>query len=184
MTEKKEKEILTDDDLKEELTEEQYSNYFKILERYGEAEAFAFLPTLSHKYNKTDESEAYSQLNKRIKELRLENGLTQTEVANALEVSHREYWRYEQDGYSPNILKIAQVAIFYNVSIDWLSGFLDIKKPFVPNTEIYESTSVNGYCLKDMKAAKARGEKYHPDKWMPDDEDDEYEYTESEEQTD
>ena len=98
-------------------------------------------------------------VNKRIKELRLENGLTQKELAEILNVSQKEYWRYEQEGYSLNIAKLAWIAIFYNVSLDWLSGFYQIKKPFFDEEhKLY----IRGYVLEEMKAAKARGEKYIP----------------------
>ena len=98
-------------------------------------------------------------VNKRIKELRLENGLTQKELAEILGVSQKEYWRYEQDGYSLNIAKLAWIAIFYNVSLDWLSGFYQIKKPFFDEEhKLY----IRGYVLEELKAAKARGEKYIP----------------------
>lgn len=145
--------------LKNELTPEQYESFEKTLEGSGEEEAFKNLPYLGAEYN---EGECVCQVNKRIKELRIENGLTQNDVANALDISQKEYWRYEQIGYNPNILRLAFLALFYNVSLDWISGFNEEKKPFIPNTPIYEANEINGYSLKDMKAAKARGEKYHP----------------------
>lgn len=97
--------------------------------------------------------------NANIKELRLENGLTQAEVAKVLNISQREYWRYEQDGYSVNILTLAKLAVFYNISLDWISGAYPIRKSFI---EGVETTNVNGYYLSEMKEAKARGEKYIP----------------------
>ena len=145
--------------LKNELTPEQYERYIKTLKNDGEKEAFYTLPDLGNEYM---EGKIICVVNERIKELRKENGLTQNDLANVLNISQKEYWRYEQNGYSPHIFKLAFLALFYNVSLDWISGFNEEKKPFIPNTPIYEANEINGYSLKDMKAAKARGEKYHP----------------------
>lgn len=151
---------LTDEYLKEVLTPEQYEEYLKTREEEGETEALCTLPDLGKEFYTSDEE--YTLVNGRIKELRIENGLTQVELANVLGVSHKEYWRYEQFGYSLSILRLAQIALFYNVSIDWFSGYIDKKKPFIENTKIYEANIVNGYVLKEMKEAKSRGEKYKP----------------------
>ena len=151
---------VTDEYLKEALTPEQYANYLKTREEEGETEALCNLPDLGKEFYTSDEE--YTLVNGKIKELRLENGLTQVELANVLDVSQKEYWRYEQFGYSLSILRLTAIAMFYNVSIDWFTGYCETKKPFTLNTKIYEANMVNGYVLKEMKEAKSRGEKYQP----------------------
>lgn len=157
------------EELKDELTPEQYEKYLKALKTNDMEEVAAALPYLGLEYM---EQTIYCPLNRRIREIRKENGLTQTELANVLSISQKEYWRYEQEGYSPHFFKLAHLAMFYNVSLDWFSGFNEEKKPFIPNTPIYEANIINGYSLKDMKAAKARGEKYKPlkEEWEQDNE--------------
>lgn len=68
--------------------------------------------------------------NEKIKELRINHGLSQSDLAKILGITQQEYWRYEQDGYAVNISKIASLAVFYNVSIDWISGCHPIQKKF------------------------------------------------------
>ena len=136
--------ILTESILKEELTPEQWESFERTRDLLGIEEALAQLPLL-------DTQEYHGMVNQRIKELRKEHGLTQTDLANVLDVSQREYWRYEQEGYSVNITILALIAIFYNVSLDWISGWHDKRKPFF---EENENPMVNGYTLKSLKASK------------------------------
>lgn len=91
------------------------------------------------------------KLNERIKELRIENGLSQNDLSTILDISRKDYWRYEQPGYSMSIQKLSAIAILYNVSIDWLSGYYPTRKPFFPEDRI---AKVNGYSLEEFKASK------------------------------
>lgn len=150
--------ILTDTILKEELTAEQWEKYQQTKKEFGIDEAIAQLPHIER--YKTFE---YTMINKNIKLLRKENKLTQEELANILDVSQKEYWRYEQEGYSVNIMKLSLIALFYNISIDWITGFHRERKPFF-NTE--ENTYVNGYNLQKIKEAKEKGIKYQPHKML------------------
>lgn len=141
-----EKRVLNEEILKEELTPEQYERFKKAEACQGLEQAVFTLP------NMDDEGKVVSALNQRIKELRIENGLSQNDLANILDISQKEYWRCEQAGYSMNILRLAEIAIFYNVSIDWLSGYYPTRKPFFPEGGV---TKVNGHSLEEIKASKA-----------------------------
>lgn len=148
--------ILTEEKLKKELTQKQYEKFKETRNEYGELSAIRQLPEMQeHK------GQLFSFVNSRIKQLRKENGLTQADLGNVLGVSQRVYWRYEQEGYSINILRLAHIAIFYNVSIDWFSGYCDVRKPFF---EGEGKTMVNGYVLQELKEAKAKGIEYEPHK--------------------
>lgn len=83
----------------------------------------------------------------RIRTLREENKLPQTLLAKILNVTHKEYWRLESQDYKPNIIRLVELAYFYNVSLDYIMGITDIKTPISK-----ENTFVlNGYCLDDLK---------------------------------
>ena len=144
---------INDEILKEELTSEQYEEYERNKKELGIDYAIGNLPDMGNSIIST-------MANRNIKQLRIENGLSQTDLANVLKVSQKEYWRYEQDGYSINILKLANIAIFYNVSLDWISGYHKTRKPFFENDSEDNITCVNGYVLSELKEAKAKGEKY------------------------
>ena len=130
------------------ITDEEISDFFELAENVGWKEACEYFPNLE--FNKPKE-EIFTCVNNKIKELREEHGLSQTQLAKVFGITQKEYWRMEQDGVSINILRLAQVAIFYNISIDWFSGYYPNRKPFFENQE---KTYVNGYCLVDMIKAK------------------------------
>lgn len=58
----------------------------------------------------------------RLLELRKQNGLTQTEMANKLYLSQNGYASYESGRTEPNIETLCKLADFYNVSLDYLVG--------------------------------------------------------------
>lgn len=65
----------------------------------------------------------------RLKELRIENKLTQAEVAQKLFISQNGYSGYENERTQPNIETLIKLADFYNVSIDYLVGRDNEKNP-------------------------------------------------------
>ena len=136
------------------ITDEEYFRFRTIEVSKGRLYALKQLPL-----NGGDKKYIYTSVNAKIKKLRVDNGLTQTELANVLKLSQREYWRYEKEKYAVNFFKISQIAVFYNVSLDWLSGFNPEQKPFYSDVE---KTRVNGYSLVEMKEAKEKGEQYVP----------------------
>ena len=58
----------------------------------------------------------------RLKELRYEKGLTQAEVANAINTSQRNIGRWENDENEPTASYISKLALFFEVSTDYLLG--------------------------------------------------------------
>jgi len=63
--------------------------------------------------------------NERLKLLRKEQGLTQTQVADKLFVTLRNYQRFEADGSTPNYVNLIKIADIFNVSLDYLTGRTD-----------------------------------------------------------
>lgn len=64
-------------------------------------------------------------LGERLKELREEKGLTQRRLADQLGVHSVTYLHYEKDQRQPPLSLLADIAIFYGVSVDYLLGLSD-----------------------------------------------------------
>lgn len=135
--------------LRAELTPEQLANFEKVEREKDLESALETLPAM-------DTDETSDPVNERIKAIRLENGLSQNDLANVLDISQKEYWRYEQSGCAVNPRRLKTIATFYNVSLDWFFGVADEKKPLYEEAKrIYGF----GYTLSDILQLKATGEK-------------------------
>ena len=66
------------------------------------------------------------KLGKRLKELREERNLTQKQVAAALKINSVTYLHYEKSQREPPLLLLAEMAAYFNVSVDYLLGLTDI----------------------------------------------------------
>ena len=61
----------------------------------------------------------------RLKELRSENGLTQTELAKKTGVSQAAIAKWESGDRTPNLDCLIILAKFFNVTLDYLVGLKD-----------------------------------------------------------
>lgn len=68
----------------------------------------------------------------RIRNLREDHDLTQTDMANYLHVSQRTYSRYENDERAIPIEILIKIAAYYTTSLDYLTNRTDEKKPYPP----------------------------------------------------
>ena len=84
----------------------------------------------------------------RIKILRLENNLTQKELAEKIQTSNKNIWAYENNIATPPAETLIKIADFFNVSLDYLlyrnfninannNSFSDDEKTSLKNTEIF-----------------------------------------------
>lgn len=64
-------------------------------------------------------------ISERLKELREERGLRQTDVASALGMHEQNYARYEQGTRVPRIEQLVAIADFFGVSLDYLAGRIE-----------------------------------------------------------
>ena len=64
-------------------------------------------------------------LGKRLKELREEKGLTQMEVAKEFNINAVTYLHYEKSHHEPPLSLLADMAKFFDVSVDYLLGLTD-----------------------------------------------------------
>lgn len=65
---------------------------------------------------------------RRIRDLREDNDLNQTQVANVLNCSQRTYSYYESGGHDIPTETLIKLADFYGVSVDYLLGRTDVKE--------------------------------------------------------
>ncbi len=66
----------------------------------------------------------------RIRNLRIDKGLTQQEVAKILNVKQNTYSQYEIGVLNYPLDVIIQLAVFYKTSIDYLVGLTDNPVPY------------------------------------------------------
>ena len=64
-------------------------------------------------------------MGQRIKELRIENGLTLKQLAALLNVTIRTIQRYEDNSREPSVDCIKQLCRIFDVSADYLLGLVD-----------------------------------------------------------
>lgn len=58
--------------------------------------------------------------NKRLREVRMQKGLTQQKMADNLQISLNAYQKYEQGERSPSLDCLVEIADIFDVSIDYL----------------------------------------------------------------
>ena len=68
-----------------------------------------------------------STIGARIKEYRLQKGMTQQDIAEYLGTSQTMYARYERGANEMPIRHLIRLSQYYNVSLDYLCGLSDIK---------------------------------------------------------
>ena len=66
----------------------------------------------------------------RLKEIREDRDLKQSEVAKALGIKQQQYSEYEIGKRLIPINYLYKLALFYSTSIDYLMGLTDIRKPY------------------------------------------------------
>ena len=64
-------------------------------------------------------------MNERLKQIRLEKGLTIKDVAKALDMTFSAYAHYEQGIREPSIAILRKLCILFDVSSDYLIGLSD-----------------------------------------------------------
>lgn len=66
----------------------------------------------------------------RLKEIREDRDLKQSDVSNALGIKQQQYSEYERGVVLISIEKLNQLATFYDTSVDYLIGRTDERKPY------------------------------------------------------
>ena len=76
----------------------------------------------------------------RIKKLREENSISQTDLANALFISQSSVSEYENGNQQPPLETLVKLADFFDVNIDYLLGRTDVK---IPVNKLKQKLSTN-----------------------------------------
>lgn len=66
----------------------------------------------------------------RLKELRLNKGLTREKLARDTALSLSTYSGYENGSRLPNLETVKRLAVYFQVSVDYLIGFTDNPDPY------------------------------------------------------
>ena len=66
-----------------------------------------------------------SKFHERLKELRIERGLSQEKLAKEVGLTHTAIGLWEQNKRTPNLDAVILIAKYFSVSIDYLAGLED-----------------------------------------------------------
>ena len=66
----------------------------------------------------------------RLRDMREDKDLYQSDIAKILNVSQQTYSRYEKDDISIDKDSLIKLALFYNTSVDYLLELTDERKPY------------------------------------------------------
>ena len=67
---------------------------------------------------------------KRLIELRKEKGVSQNDIAILLETTQQQISKYETEAQELPIRHLIKLAIYYNTSLDYISGLSETKKRY------------------------------------------------------
>lgn len=67
---------------------------------------------------------------KRIRDLREDHDMTQTQMAEILNCSQRIYSNYERGDVDIPTTVLIKIALYHRTSVDYLLGLTDEKKPY------------------------------------------------------
>ncbi len=73
---------------------------------------------------------------KRLEDLRIDNDKTQADIAKYLGCQREVYRRYEKGTRQIPVDFLIQLSVFYNVSIDYILGLTDEKKPYPKKNKV------------------------------------------------
>lgn len=69
----------------------------------------------------------------RIRDIREDNDLNQTQIADLLNIDQRTYSRYERGEITLSVETLCKLADYYGTSLDYLAGRTDERNPYPPS---------------------------------------------------
>lgn len=73
----------------------------------------------------------FKSLGERLKQLVKEKGMEQQEVATELGIKSATFNGYISNKREPSLERIKQFAVYFDVSVDYLTGYTEIRTPFL-----------------------------------------------------
>ena len=71
----------------------------------------------------------------RLKDLREDADINQSDIARVLHVKQNTYSQYENEQRQIPISMLVILARFYGVSVDYIIGLTDVKSPYPPSNK-------------------------------------------------
>ena len=96
---------------------------------------------------------------KNLKMLREEKGVSQQKVADAIGSNQQSIHRYENGDYEPDIQTLALLADYFETSIDYLVGRIEIRKKIEP-VETYALNSEEANLMDSFRSFSSEYKKY------------------------
>lgn len=88
----------------------------------------------------------------RIKNLRLENGLSLRELASELNISYSSLGKYERGEQEPSFETLEKISERFHVTADYLLGFSNVKNP--KYVEIHKELGLTDTSIEIIKKNK------------------------------
>lgn len=85
----------------------------------------------------------------RLKQLRTERQISQSELATALNISNRTISMYEQEKSKPNAETLSKMAAFFHVPVDYLTGNSNVKD--IKYATINEELGLSDKAIQNLK---------------------------------
>ena len=98
----------------------------------------------------------------RIKELRLKAGLTQEQLAKEVEITRQAISQYEKTNRQPKVEIAQKLADYFNVSVTYLQGFININ---IPNDLKFESKQDAIDCIEKIMKAQGNSKEEFEKEW-------------------
>lgn len=94
----------------------------------------------------------------RLKDLRQEKKISQTELASALNISNRTISMYEQGNSEPNVEILSKIAGYFNVTADYLIGRTSCKN--IENQSLSDTLGIDEKTIEILRLLSASTYKY------------------------
>lgn len=69
---------------------------------------------------------------KNLKSLRMERGISQQQLTDAIFVTQPSIHKYETQNIEPEIAILIRIADYFNTSVDYLIGHTEVREPIMP----------------------------------------------------
>lgn len=87
----------------------------------------------------------------RLKRLRKKLGISQQQLAEAVDVSQQSINQYENHNVEPDIMTLKRMADYFGTTIDYITGYANTRYP-IENTSAYHLNADEGDVINKYRA--------------------------------